>query len=499
MSGTGTVAEAGTRTPSDVQLVASVRAGDDAAFEELYRRYHHRIRAFVHGRLRDSGRAEDVAQEAFLSALRRMRATDSDIAFKPWLFEIARNAAIDVYRRDSRTEEVPVDDAALASQSDRGRLVGPPAPETEVFARERLELLSGAFDELPETHHRALVMRELEGRSYREIGERLQLTSSAVESTLFRARRRLEHEYDELEAGRRCESARATAVLLAEDLNPGVRRRHRFARHTRRCLPCRRHAIELGVVPLPRFAGLRERAAALLPLFFLRKRAVEVPAESAGSGGALAGPGAQLGSGLVERAASLLAAAALAGAGGAAMHGVGGMEPPAKVDRGVAPAAQSAPAPAPNPTRPGNGAVDRVQRPERGAVTPAKRERKPARGSHGRRDKFAPNPPGRSQAAPQQAAPGAATATPAGDGGQVSDSVGMNGLADPTGGLVPHVVQEAGTALTQGTAGSLDAVHGATQRTEALLGTVGRQATEVTGASGKRLVEVITQGSAGSG
>ena len=371
MSGNGTVAEAGTRTPSDVQLVASVRAGDDAAFEELYRRYHHRIRAFVHGRLRDSGRAEDVAQEAFLSAFRRMRATDSDIAFKPWLFEIARNAAIDVYRRDSRTEEVPVDDAALASQSDRGRLVGPAAPEAEVFARERLELLSGAFDELPETHHRALVMRELEGRSYREIGERLQLTSSAVESTLFRARRRLEHEYGELEDGRRCESARATAALLAEDLNPGVRRRHRFARHTRRCLPCRRHAIELGVVPLPRFAGLRERAAALLPLFFLRRRAVEVSAESAGSGGALAGPGAQLGSGLVERAASLLAAAALAGAGGAAMHGVGGMEPPAKVNRGAAPAAQSAPAPAPQPTRPGNGTVDRADPPARGAVTPA--------------------------------------------------------------------------------------------------------------------------------
>jgi len=503
MSGIGTVAEAGTRTLSDVQLVASVRAGDDAAFEELYRRYHHRIRAFVHGRLRDSGRAEDVAQEAFLSAFRRIRATDSDIAFKPWLFEIARNAAIDVYRRESRTEEVPVDDAALASQSDRGRLVGPPAPEAEVFARERLELLSGAFDELPETHHRALVMRELEGRSYREIGERLQLTSSAVESTLFRARRRLEHEYDELDAGRRCESARATAALLAEDLNPGVRRRHRFARHTRRCLPCRRHAIELGVVPLPRFAGLRERAAALLPLFFLRRRAVEVSAESAGSGGALAGPGAQLGSGLVERAASLLAAAALAGAGGAAMHGVGGMEPPDKGNRGAAPAAQSAPAPAPapKPTRPGNGAVDRAQRPTQGAVTPARRERKPARGSRGRRDRFAPNPPGRRQAAPQQpnAPTAAAPATPAGDGGEVPNRVGMNGLADPTGGLVPRVVQEAGTALTQGTAGSVGAVQEATQRTEALLGTVGRQATGVTGETGKRLVEVLTQGSAGSG
>src|SRR4051794_35097241 len=113
MSSSGTVAETGRGTRSDMDLVAGVRTGDDLAFEELYRRYNNRIRAFVYRRLRDPGRAEDVTQDAFLSALRRMRATDSDIAFKPWLFEIARNAAIDVHRRASRTEEVPVDEQLL--------------------------------------------------------------------------------------------------------------------------------------------------------------------------------------------------------------------------------------------------------------------------------------------------------------------------------------------------------------------------------------------------
>ena len=233
MSTSGVAVSAG-GAASDVDLVAAVRSGDDDAFEELYRRYHRRIRAFAQRRLHDRGRAEDVTQEAFLSALRRLRATDSEIAFKPWLFEIARNAAIDVHRRTSRAEEVPVDDDSLRP-SDRHRLVGAPAPDVEVFLRERLELLSGAFDELPEVHHRALVMRELEGLSYREIGERLELTRSAVESTLFRARRRLEHEYEELAAGRSCESARGTMALIAEGLDPGSRRRRRFARHTRRC------------------------------------------------------------------------------------------------------------------------------------------------------------------------------------------------------------------------------------------------------------------------
>jgi RNA polymerase sigma factor (sigma-70 family) len=486
---TGTVAEAKVGTPSDAQLVSSVRAGDDGAFEELYRRYHVRIRAFVHKRLRDTGRAEDVTQEAFLSALRRMRATDSDIAFKPWLFEIARNAAIDVYRRDRRAEEVPVDHAAIDSQSGRGRLVGPVSPEFEVAAREQLELLSGAFDELPETHHRALVMRELEGRSYREIGERLQLSNSAVESTLFRARRRLEHEYDELEAGRRCESARATAALLAEGLNPGIRRRRRFVRHTRRCLACRRHAVELGVATPPRFAGLRERAAALLPLpMFLRRRGVEASAEAAGP---LAGSGAQLGSGLLERAASLLAAAALAGAGGAAIHGVGGIEPPDRVGPGATPAGISAPATDPLRSRPKtDGAGPKA--PARGDLTRPDRDRAGSRRARReRRDRFAPNRRGGGEAAPQ--APSSATPSIGGPEGS-SGGLGSQSLPGQSGGsatanVVAPVAGEAASALSR-TAAGVGAIQGsAAQGTQALLDTVSREAT----ATGKLLLAEESQ------
>ena len=94
------IATAGTEV-ADADLVARVRAGDDSAFEELYLRYFPRISAFVCRMLRDDGRCEDVAQEAFMSALRRMRATDSEITFKPWIYQIARNAAIDSYRRNS--------------------------------------------------------------------------------------------------------------------------------------------------------------------------------------------------------------------------------------------------------------------------------------------------------------------------------------------------------------------------------------------------------------
>ena len=95
--------------PSDQTLVAQLRRGDDRAFEALYQRYHRRIHAYVLGMVKDHQRAEDVTQEVFVSALRRIRATERPIAFKPWVYEIAKNACIDLFRRSTRAEEVSID------------------------------------------------------------------------------------------------------------------------------------------------------------------------------------------------------------------------------------------------------------------------------------------------------------------------------------------------------------------------------------------------------
>src|SRR6188768_4284134 len=108
---------------SDHTLVAQVRRGDDRAFEALYQRYHRRIQAYVFGMVKDHQRAEDVTQEVFVSALRRMRATERPIAFKPWIYEIAKNACIDQFRRSKRAEEVSFDADEGLAPSDYGRLV----------------------------------------------------------------------------------------------------------------------------------------------------------------------------------------------------------------------------------------------------------------------------------------------------------------------------------------------------------------------------------------
>src|SRR5919197_3738360 len=181
------VAPSATRTvgdPTDHHLVAAVRAGDDHAFERLYERYHRRIAAYIFGMVRDHGRAEDLTQEVFVSALRRMRQTDRPIAFKPWIYEIAKNACIDAFRRSRRAEEISYDADEGLAPGDYGRLVShEPIPEAAVAAKQQLEHLCGAFGGLSDAHHEILVLRELEGLSYREIGERMGMSRPAVEST----------------------------------------------------------------------------------------------------------------------------------------------------------------------------------------------------------------------------------------------------------------------------------------------------------------------------
>ena len=263
------------QTRDDHELIAAVREGDDRAFELLFERYQSRIAGYVRSMVRDHGRAEDITQEVFLAALRRIRATDREIAFKPWIFEIAKNACIDAFRRARNTQEVSLDSDDVLGTSDQRHLTSSgSAPDTVMESKLALDDLCGAFGGLSQTHHDILVMREFDGLSYHEIGERMRMTQGAVESTLFRARRRLGEEYEEISSGERCAHVRSV-VDARSGRSLGRRDRRRMCGHVSHCQPCRRYALRAGV-DIDTFAasGPRiARVAALLPLpAFLRRR-----------------------------------------------------------------------------------------------------------------------------------------------------------------------------------------------------------------------------------
>lgn len=257
----------------DHDLVAAVRRGEDSGFEALVARYRTRIWSYVTGILRDPDRAEDVTQEVFISVLRRLRDTERPIAFKPWIYQIAKNACIDELRRARRAREVPFDlDGESEARMEELRW-SVPGPDFAVESKQQLDDLRGAFRGVSELHHQILVLRELEGLSYGEIGERLGMTRAVVESTLFRARRRLADEYEELISGRRCEHTREVVDAWESHTlrRLGVRETRQLARHLAHCKPCRRHAR------LARVAEPVQVPAGAIPLASRRRPAVDGP------------------------------------------------------------------------------------------------------------------------------------------------------------------------------------------------------------------------------
>jgi RNA polymerase sigma factor (sigma-70 family) len=314
---------------SENELVAAVRRGDDRAFEELYGRYSRRISSYIFGMVKDHARAEDLTQDVFVSALRRMRDTDRPIAFKPWIYEIAKNACIDQFRRNRRAEEVSFDADEGLGAADYGRLVtGDPTPDIALDHKQQLDHLRGALGGLSESHHQILVMREFEGLSYREIGEKMGMSRPSVESTLFRARKRLTEEYEELVTGARCTRIQGIISALGGS-GLGTRDRRRMARHLSYCQQCRRHAHTAGVSDLvPARQPIGAKIAALLPLpAFLRRRWFgdsEAAAAASGHGGQLAqwstnlGPMVDSAAGQWTKAVATAATIAVAGVGAGA-------------------------------------------------------------------------------------------------------------------------------------------------------------------------------------
>ena len=455
---------------ADRELVAAVRAGDDRAFERLYERYHRRIAAYVYGMVNDYGRAEDITQEVFISALRRMRQTERPIAFKPWLYEIAKNACIDQFRRTRRAEEVSFDaeDGAALEHSRLTAFEG--GPHDAVDAKLQLDNLCGAFGGLSETHHQILVMREFEGLSYAEIGDRLGLSRPSVESTLFRARRRLSEEYDELASGARCQ--RVHDIIVSARSKLGARDQRRLLRHVAHCQPCRREArlagLQVGSLSRhPVRDAVAAKVAGVLPFPFLLRgrRGSDASQPDPGFVANLSSQISAFGEPLTgwTKAAAAAAMVAVAGAGAAGVTGVVGSGTKDETAISAKPAAeQRKPASQPerSPSQPSAGTQTTTSRdaakpqPRRQAASTA-----PARAGLGL-GATATAPAGQS-AEPDAGGPAAAVLPVAPVGHDPAPDADPVPRPDPEASL-PRVVLPASDKLTSDLSGAASSEQGAT-------------------------------------
>src|SRR3954462_14203272 len=166
-------------TQSDERLVDLVRAGSDPAFEAIVERYRRALMRYV-SRLLSPERAEDVVQQAFVKAYEAMHRNSAELNLRPWLYRIAHNGALNALR-----------DRGAAHEERSDTIDGVERPDQAFERTVGLRELVVAVQELPDRQRSAILLREMEGRSYEEIATALGVSDGAVRQLLNRARNSL--------------------------------------------------------------------------------------------------------------------------------------------------------------------------------------------------------------------------------------------------------------------------------------------------------------------
>lgn len=230
-------------------LIAQKPRGADGSFEKLYQQHVHAVYRYSLAVLHNEADAEDVTQTTFLSAYRAFQRGERPHTPHNWLIKIAHNVCRQRFRDSSRRpQEVEFDESLAAAAVE----------DTDIPSASEIRRALGF---LGFNQRAALVMRELEGRSYAEIAQVLEVSVGAVETLIFRARRALR---EQLEGGLTCQDAELTLTRL-EGKRLSSSERGALRAHLRECKDCavlerrqraQRAALKnLGAIPLPASLG----------------------------------------------------------------------------------------------------------------------------------------------------------------------------------------------------------------------------------------------------
>jgi len=172
---------------SDQELISRCLSGQTDSFGLLVERYQHRLyHALVHV-LGSTADAQDVAQDAFVHALEKLKTFRGQSAFYSWLFRIALNAAVSSRRKTRRmSASVEAAKEATGQEPSDHRPSAEPSHALDVSDRQRL--VRQALGELPEEFRTVLVLKEMDGMPYDQIAEICECPVGTVRSRLHRAR-----------------------------------------------------------------------------------------------------------------------------------------------------------------------------------------------------------------------------------------------------------------------------------------------------------------------
>ena len=176
---------------NDAADVARAKAGDEGAFRALVERHGRAVFRLAFRMTGNEQDAEDVVQEAFLKAYRRIGQFEDRAAFGSWLHRIAANCAYDVLRARARKREDGVDANASGPDPLDGFPAETPSADRSVLSAQISRRLRAALARLSPQERAAFTLRHFEERPIREIGELLGLDEGAAKHSVFRAVRKL--------------------------------------------------------------------------------------------------------------------------------------------------------------------------------------------------------------------------------------------------------------------------------------------------------------------
>src|ERR1700684_2289680 len=180
---------------SELSLVLGAQAGESAAFDQLVRKYRPRVVKLAMRYTHNVSDAEDAAQEAFVKAYRGLPHFRRECTFYTWLHRIAINSAKNVLLARDRdpvysATDLP-DDSGSARYARHQQELDTPEELTRID--DIRGMVNAALEALPEAHRTAIMLREIDGLTYREIAATMAIPLGTVRSRVFRARNAIDH------------------------------------------------------------------------------------------------------------------------------------------------------------------------------------------------------------------------------------------------------------------------------------------------------------------
>ena len=176
---------------SEHSLIEATKSGDETAFAEIMNRYRNPITNYLYRFLNDYEEAVDLAQETFVRVYFAIDRYHTQFAFSTYIYRIATNLAISEIRRRKRRKLLSLtglfqgeDDQATEYQPPDKR----PLPDAELIDSERNNTIAAAIAALPEKYRVPIILRDIEGKSYDEVAEIMELGLGTTKSRISRAR-----------------------------------------------------------------------------------------------------------------------------------------------------------------------------------------------------------------------------------------------------------------------------------------------------------------------